>query len=55
MPTVFESDRDRDQRLLLAGYTVARFTYTQLTREPEESARRLRGLLQRSGSPCPRI
>jgi very-short-patch-repair endonuclease len=51
MPAVFESDRDRDQRLLLAGYTVARFTYPQLTREPEESARRLRGLLTRCGSP----
>ncbi|MDX6726223.1 MAG: hypothetical protein QOK49_1028, partial [Baekduia sp.] len=47
MPTVFESDRDRDQRLILAGYTVARFTYTQLTRESEECARRLRGLLTR--------
>lgn len=51
MPTVFESDRDRDQRLILAGYTVARFTYNQLTREPEECARRLRGLLTRCGSP----
>lgn len=50
MPSVFESDRDRDQLLTLAGYTVARFTYNQLTREPARCATRLRGLLARSGS-----
>jgi very-short-patch-repair endonuclease len=51
MPTTFESDRDRDQLLMLAGYRVARFTYNQLTRQRAESARRLRDLLAGSGSP----
>jgi hypothetical protein len=50
MPTVFETDRDRDQVLMLAGYRVARFTYNQLTRQRRRSARRLRDLLNGSGS-----
>jgi Protein of unknown function (DUF559) len=50
MPTVFESDRDRDQQLMLAGYRVARFTYNQLTRQRRRSAARLRALLATSGS-----
>jgi hypothetical protein len=41
----FERDRDRDQRLTLAGYTVVRFTYRQVTRTPEAVAHRLRVLL----------
>jgi hypothetical protein len=45
MPTAFESDRDRDQVLMLAGYRVARFTYNQLTRQRAKSATRLRDLL----------
>jgi very-short-patch-repair endonuclease len=50
MPSVFESDRERDQVLMLAGYRVARFTYNQLTRQPRRSARRLRDLLAAFGS-----
>ncbi|MCW2994312.1 MAG: hypothetical protein JWQ18_1807 [Conexibacter sp.] len=50
MPTVFESDRDRDQLLVLAGYRVIRFTYNQLTRGRRRSAQRLRDLLGGSGS-----
>jgi hypothetical protein len=45
-PTAFERDRERDQRLALAGYTVVRFTYNQVTRTPEAVANRLRRLLQ---------
>jgi very-short-patch-repair endonuclease len=44
-PSAFEADRQRDQHLTLAGYTVVRFTYNQITREPEVSAARLRRLL----------
>jgi hypothetical protein len=45
-PTAFASDRLRDQHLTLAGYTVLRFTYNQVTRTPEAVANRLRRLLQ---------
>jgi hypothetical protein len=45
MPGAFERDRERDQRLTLAGYTVVRFTYNQVTRTPEAVAHRLRRLL----------
>jgi hypothetical protein len=50
MPTVFESDRNRDQVLMLAGYRVVRFTYNQLTRQRRRSAKRLGELLNGSGS-----
>jgi very-short-patch-repair endonuclease len=50
MPAVFESDRDRDQVLMLAGWRVVRFSFRQLTREPERCAQRLRGLLDQAGS-----
>jgi very-short-patch-repair endonuclease len=50
MPTAFESDRNRDQVLVLAGWRVVRFTFRQLTREPERCARRLRALLADCGS-----
>ena len=49
-PATFESDRDRDQVLMLAGYRVARFTYNQLIRQPAKSAARLRDLLAGSGA-----
>lgn len=42
----FERDRERDQRLTLAGCTVLRFTYNQVTRAPEAVAARLRHLLR---------
>lgn len=41
-------DRDRDQRLLLAGWRVIRFTRDQLASDPAEYARRLAAL---SGRP----
>jgi len=41
----FERDRERDQRLMLAGWRVVRFTWRQLTREPERVAATLRALL----------
>jgi hypothetical protein len=45
MPGAFERDRERDQQLTLAGYTVVRFTYAQVTRQPKLVRRRLRRLL----------
>lgn len=42
----FERDRERDQQLTLAGYTVIRVTYHQVTRTPNEVARRIRHLLR---------
>ncbi|MDQ3675430.1 MAG: endonuclease domain-containing protein [Actinomycetota bacterium] len=41
----FERDRHRDQRLTLAGYRVVRFTWRQITEEPERVAETLRALL----------
>ncbi|HEV7754107.1 MAG TPA: DUF559 domain-containing protein [Baekduia sp.] len=43
--SAFEADRARDQTLTLAGYTVVRFTYNQITKEPERCAHHLRRLL----------
>jgi hypothetical protein len=51
MPSAFADDRDRDQVLMLAGYTVVRFTKAQLEgANRAESARRLASLLRRCGS-----
>jgi hypothetical protein len=47
----FEHDRLRDQRLILAGYTVVRFTWRQLVREPERVQRVVRNLLARLAHP----
>ena len=44
-PSAFEADRRRDQQLTLAGYTVVRFTYKQITKEPERCAHHLHRLL----------
>lgn len=41
----FERDRERDQQLTLAGYTVVRFTYNQVTKMPEAVVHRIRRLL----------
>jgi len=41
----FESDRERDRRLLVAGWRVVRVTYRQLHERPEELAADLAGLL----------
>jgi hypothetical protein len=45
MPSAFERDRERDQQLTLAGYTVVRFTYNQITRQRQAVATRIRRLL----------
>ena len=41
----FERDRRRDQRLLLAGWRVVRFTWRQVTRRPEQLRDALQALL----------
>jgi len=43
----FEHDRRRDQRLMLAGYRVVRFTWRQVTSEPATAIAILRTLLAR--------
>jgi very-short-patch-repair endonuclease len=45
MPSAFERDRERDQQLTLAGYTVVRFTYKQVTRRRRRVAADIRRLL----------
>jgi predicted transcriptional regulator of viral defense system len=50
-PKAFEHDRLRDQRLTLAGFTVVRFTWRQVTREPRRVSGALRGLLARLARP----
>ena len=42
----FEHDRLRDQRLTLAGYRVVRFTWRQVTEQPEQTIATIRGLLE---------
>jgi hypothetical protein len=44
-PTAFEHDRRRDAELLLAGYRVVRFTWVQVTEQPDGVASTLEGLL----------
>ena len=46
----FERDRRRDQRLMLAGWRVVRFTWDQVVDEPAVVAATLRGLLSESGN-----
>jgi hypothetical protein len=46
----FERDRERDQRLTVAGYRVVRFTWRQIVREPEKVRERLAELLESSRS-----
>jgi uncharacterized protein DUF559/putative AbiEi antitoxin of type IV toxin-antitoxin system len=45
--TAFESDRERDVRLHMLGYTVARFTYKQVTDDPDAVVVALAALLAR--------
>lgn len=47
-PDTFESDRRRDVILTLAGYTVLRFTYERVTREPEAVMREVQEALERA-------
>ena len=49
--SAFEHDRLRDERLTLAGFTVVRFTWRRVEREPEAVADALRGLLARLARP----
>lgn len=44
-PRAFEGDRDRDQVLALAGFTILRFTARQVTRTPDLVVARLRAAL----------
>jgi hypothetical protein len=43
----FEEDRVRDQRLIVAGWTVIRITWRQLTQRPSEVTDRIARLLSR--------
>jgi hypothetical protein len=47
----FEHDRLRDQRLTLAGFTLVRFTWRQVTGEPQRVLRTTRRLLARLARP----
>jgi very-short-patch-repair endonuclease len=46
----FEADRRRDQLLAEAGYMTLRFTWRQVTTEPERVARTIATVLERAGS-----
>jgi very-short-patch-repair endonuclease len=48
----FEDDRERDQRLTLAGYRVVRFTWRQITGERDEVGRRISELLKPERGPA---
>ncbi len=50
--SAFESDREREQRLQLAGWRVSRCTWRQIEREPHRLAETIRGLLAQP-SPLP--
>lgn len=43
--SAFEADRRRDADLLVAGFRVVRFTWSQITREPQSVRATLRALL----------
>jgi len=48
--SAFEEDRARDARLATLGYSVVRFTWRQVTRDPSGVAATIRALLRaRSG------
>lgn len=49
--SAFESDREREQRLQLAGWRVSRCTWRQIEREPHRLAETIRGLLYRRSVP----
>jgi len=53
--SAFQIDRKREQRLMLAGWQVARCTWEQVEREPRRLAETIRRLLeQRSAVPMGR-
>ena len=47
----FEHDRMRDQRLTVAGFTVVRLTWRQLTQEPDRVLTTVESLLARLARP----
>jgi very-short-patch-repair endonuclease len=47
----FEHDRMRDQRLTVAGFTVVRLTWRQLTQEPDRVLTTVKSLLARLARP----
>ncbi len=47
----FERDRERDQRLLMAGYRVLRFTWRHIVDEPTRVAATLASALDGQGRP----
>ncbi len=49
----FQADRDRDGRLIVAGYRVLRFTWWDVTRRPAVVADRIRRLLHAPRLPPP--
>jgi Protein of unknown function (DUF559) len=49
--SAFENDHLRDQHLTLAGFTVVRFTWRQVTREPGRVAHTVSGLLEKGRHP----
>jgi very-short-patch-repair endonuclease len=48
MPTAFADDRRRDQKLTLAGYTVVRLTWDQVTADAAQTAHTISALLSQS-------
>lgn len=44
-PTRFESDRERDRKLAVAGWRVIRITWTQIRDAPDDLAADLRAML----------
>ncbi len=50
--SAFQLDRKREQRLLLAGWRVARCTWEQVEREPRQLAETIRNLLAQSDHPA---
>lgn len=50
MPTAFADDRRPDQKLTLAGYTVVRLTWDQVTTAAPQTARTISALLSRCRS-----
>jgi very-short-patch-repair endonuclease len=47
----FEHDRSRDRRLLIAGYRVVRFTWRQLSEDPDDVIATIRALLHPARQP----
>jgi very-short-patch-repair endonuclease len=48
---VFEDDRLRQNLMVVEGWTILRFTWRQIRRNPEEVARQIRAVLRRLSHP----